>query len=224
MSAALGIRVVSALRTGAVLVARPRGVVHFHTGSLTRTGGAVPAGERPFCGTKSRRLRVVGRDVSDIGTAVAGRRFCRSCTGRLPARLGAVDLVTREGRLAAFGDLSVADLHLAGVWCRNPDETYQVQSVLMLVHGPKPIRPTSPVGVELLAAYDAIKARRDQLVAAAMTEDEFAALAANREAKAFNQRLVQKNRIREVRIEKAAAIARAGGYLRPDQRELLDSA
>ncbi|HSV37509.1 MAG TPA: hypothetical protein VLI04_02010 [Nocardioidaceae bacterium] len=226
MSAATpALRVLAAIHSGAVLVARPRGVVHVHPGGLTRSGRSVPATGRPFCGVNSRRLRVLATSGAEIPAALTGRRFCRSCTTRLPARLGSVvELVTREDREVAFGDLTVADLHLAGVWCRTPDETYQVQSLLMLVHGPKPIRPTSASSRELLAAYDAVKARRDQLVEQARTDDEIAATRATQEAVAHNRALVEKNRRREVAIEKAAEVALAGGYVLPHQRDLLNSA
>lgn len=219
------LRVLAAIHSGAVLVGRPHGAVHVHPGDLTRSGRAVPASVHPFCGVRSRRLRVLATSSVEVPAALTGRRFCRSCTTRLPVRLGtAVELVTREDRETAFGDLTVADLRLAGIWCRTPDETYQVQSLLMLVHGPKPIRPTSAGGQELLAAYDAIKDRRDYLVEQARTDDEIAAVRATREAAAHNRALVEKNRRREIAIEKAAEVALAGGYVLPHQRDLLNSA
>lgn len=216
----LGVRIVAALHEDVALVARPRGVVHFRAGRMTR-------GARPFCGTRTRRLQVVGRDVDDIAAAVGGRRFCRSCTRRLPARLGAgrdLPLDTRDDWMAAYGDLTVADLRLAATWCRTVDETHQVQRILMLACGPKPTRPTSDTDRALRAAYDAVTARRRQLTAAAMTPDEVAAVAEARETELFNRRLAEKQRRKSIAIEKAQERERAGGYLTPGDRELLNTA
>jgi hypothetical protein len=207
-----------------VLVARPHGVVHFYPGALTRSGAAVPAAARPFCGTRTRRLQVVARTVADVADAVAGRRFCRSCTHRLPARLGAgrdLRLDTREQWVEAYADLTVADLRLAAAWCRTVEETYQVASLLMQVHGPKPIRPKTDDGRELLAAYDAVEDRRHLLTAAAMTDAERAAVAAARETDLFNRRLAEKQRRKSIAVEKAHARQRAGSYLLPHERELV---
>lgn len=223
---ALGVRIVAALHGGAVLVARPRGVVHFHPGALTRTGRAVPAGIRPFCGTRSRRLRVVGRTTDDITEAVSGRRFCRSCTQRLPARLGGRpgDASTREGTAALFGDLTVSDLRLAGTWARDVEETYQVHRLLLMVGGSRPMVPASrrsPEQHELVAAYDAIKNRRAALIEAARTDDDRAETRAIYEAKAYNQALRAKAEQQQLAVEYAAARERNGSYLLPRERAVL---
>lgn len=225
--AALGVRIAAALHERVVLVARPRGVVHFHQGALTRGGGAVPSTARPFCGTRTRRLQVVGQDVADVAVAVGGRRFCRSCTHRLPARLGAgrdLALNTRADWLAAYGDLTIADLHLAATWCRTVDETHQVHRILMLACGPNPPRPTSDTDRALRAAYDAVTERRRRLTAAAMTPEEVAAVAEARETELFSRRLAEKKRRKQYAIEKAQERDRAGGYLTPGDRELLNTA
>ncbi len=219
------LRILAAVANGAVLVGRPHGVVHIHAGALTRGGCSVPRGERPYCGVRTRRLRVLGTTTADLTAAIAGRRFCRTCVTMLPARLGGGPgaLVTRDDWIAAYGDLTVADLHLAALWSRTVDETYQVMSVLRQ-HGSKPIRPTTDAGRALLAAYDAVLDRRRRLTSAAMTDDERAAVRDAREAELFSRRRAEKQRRKGIAIEKAQERARSGSYLFPHERQLLDSA
>ncbi len=226
ITAALGLRVVAALRGGAVLVSRPRGVVHFHDGVLTASGRSVPANARPYCGARSRRLRVVARDVDQVGPAVAGRRFCRSCTLRLPARLGTTcpDLQTRDDWQELYDDLTVADLRLAASWARTVDETYQVQRVLMVVHGPKPTFARTPERRALAAAYDAAADRRRHIEAAARTPEEVAAVHEARAVELHNNRLVARSRNRDTWIDRLGEKERAGRYLTSDEREALRSA
>ncbi|TQK68267.1 hypothetical protein [Nocardioides sp. SLBN-35] len=219
------LRILAAVAAGAVLVGRPRGVVHVHAGALTRSGRAVPAAVRPYCGVRTRRLRVLATTTGDVTTAIAGHRFCRTCVTLLPARLGGGSgvLVTRDDWAEAYGDLTVADLHLAASWARTVDETYQVMTVLRQ-HGPKPIRPTTDDGRALAAAYDAVIARRRKLTSAAMTDDERAAVREAREVELFNRQHAEKQRRKNVAIEKAQQRALSGGYVTPGDRELLNSA
>lgn len=221
------LRILAAIANGAALVGRPRGVVHVYSGALTRGGGSVPTSSRPYCGVRTRRLRVLGTTTTDASTAVVGRpHFCRTCVVLLPARLGGGSgaLVTRDDWIEAYGDLTADDLRLAAAWSRTVGETYQVADVLMKVHGPKPIRPTTDAGRALLAAYDAAEARRRRLTAAAMTDDERAAVREAREAELFNRRRAEKQRRKGIAIEKAQERALSGGYITPSDRELLDTA
>lgn len=214
------LRLANAVHAGAVLVARPRGVVHVHTGPLTRSGRHAAA--RPLCGAVTRRLAVVGRASSDLPAAVeaAGRRrFCRTCLRMLPARLGSTQqLVTRDDWIEMFADLTVADLHLAARWARTVDETYQVMRLLGCLHGPKP--PRGP----LADAYDQVTKRRHKLTLAAMTDDERAAVHAARDTEAFNRRLAERTRRCDIAVERAQDRARRGRFLTPHERELLDTA
>lgn len=227
---ALGVRITAALHGDVVLVARPRGVVHLHAGAVTRSGGSVPAGTRPLCGVRSRRLRVLGADLAAAtGVAATGRRFCRTCTTLLPPRLGrAVRLVSRDDWIAAYdGVLTVADLHLAARWSREVWETEQVDRLLMALHGPKPPHRKAAVALgalELLDAYEAAAKRRERLVAAAMTDEQRAEAADLQDAARFNSRLVRQAQRREIALARLLERQTAGSYLYPHERELLNSA
>lgn len=235
------LRILAAVAGGAVLVGRPRGVVHVYAGALTRSGRAVPAAARPVCRSNTRRLRVLvtpesrGRLIGHATITATGdlagrnRRFCRTCVAMLPARLGGGSgaLVTRDDWIAAYSDLTVADLGLATAWARTVEETHQVSTVLSQIHGPKPLRPArdrTPAEEELVAAYDAVNARRRRLTVAAMTDDEREAVRAARETELFNRRLTERQRRKAIAIEKAQERARTGSYLFPHERQLLDSA
>lgn len=227
---ALGVRIAAALHGDVVLVARPRGVVHLHAGAVSRSGGSVPAGSRPLCGVRSRRLRVLG---ADLGTAArlsgAGRRFCRTCTTLLPARVGGdVSLVSRDDWIAAYGGvLTVADLQLAGRWAVTVDETYQVETLLMRLHGPKPAtqKAAAALGsVALLDAYETAAKRRRHLAAAAMTDEQRAEAASLQEAARFTTRLNRQARRREIALSRVLERQASGSYLLPHERELLNSA
>lgn len=212
------LRLLTAVRNNAVLVARPRGVVHVHDGQLTRTRTAVPAAARPFCGTRTRRLRVVATTTAEVAAAVAGgRRFCRSCTTRLPARLGgdAVELGTRDGWMEVFADLTQEDLFLAAAWCLTVDETHQVQRTVQMLFGSRHQAP------EL---HRAVEQRRADIVARSRTPEEIAAAAAAREAELANRRQGEKTRRREIAIARATDHALRGSYLLPHERQVLDSA
>lgn len=223
---ALGVRIAAALHGDVVLVGRPRGVVHLHSGLVSRSGGSVPTGARPLCGVRTRRLRVLGGDLgAAAGVSGSGRRFCRTCTRLLPPRLGRdVVLTTREDWVSAYDVLTTADLRLAAAWARTVDETWQVQTLLMRLHGPKPIRPATDAGRVLLAAYELVESRRHQLTSAAMTDEEKAAVIAHRETETFGRQRAEKARRRAIAVEKAQERARAGSYLLPRERELLNSA
>lgn len=70
----------------AVIVRRPRGVLHVADGRfLTRSGQAVPASLRPECGAATRRLRVVDLDGWDSLKA-GNPRMCRRCTRSIAAQ------------------------------------------------------------------------------------------------------------------------------------------
>ncbi|MCR1785362.1 hypothetical protein KVF89_22670 [Nocardioides carbamazepini] len=232
------LRILAAVAGGAMLVGRPRGVVHVYSGALTRSGRAVPAAARPVCGVRTRRLRVlvtpetrdrlVGHATVTPAGDLAGRnrRFCRTCVAVLPARLGGGSgaLVTRDDWVAAYSDLTVVDFGLATAWARTVEETHQLSTVLSQVHGPKPARPAkyrTPAEEELVAAYDAVNVRRRHLTVAAMTDDERAAVQAVRDTEMFNRRLTERQRRKAIAVENAQERARSGGYITPRDRELL---
>lgn len=208
---ALGLRIPAALHSGAVLVARPRGVVHIHADRLTRSGRAVPATVRPLCRTLTRRLHVVATDARGALVAVQGRRFCRSCTNRLPDRLGSTRrLVSRDDWIAVFGDLTVDDLWVAARWTRTVEETHQVSALATMLHG-----------WELPDLRAFLNTRRRTLATAELTPEEQAEAAARREAADFEQRRIASARASADRLDKAAARASSGGYVAPWDREVL---
>lgn len=221
-----GLRVVAALRAGSVLVARPRGTVHIHAGRLTRKGATVPTGVRPFCGVRSRRLRVVGHsgDLSVLG-ARTGRRFCRRCIDRLPAVLGVDDrqqLVTRDDWLTAYGTLTAADLTAAAVWCRTVDEAHQVSRVILMQFGPKPLnRFASPRATQLWDLHERVEVRRRRLVNRDRTEAERAQIVAMRDAEAADRQRTAKARRQEAAIDRAHERRRAGTYMTPYEKGLV---
>lgn len=216
-----GVRLVAALRFGAVLVARPRGVVHVHDGRLT-PNGSVPASVRPFCGTRSRRLRVVGT-VDAMPNLIGGRRFCRSCTRRLPAALGrrVSEPGPRDEWLATYDGLTVEDLTVAARWTRTVDETYQVDRLALMLHGPKPLRPATAEQCALRDLHDLIEKRRRDLTRAAQTPEERAEAEARREAADHDRRRLAAARSKDAAVARAVERRERGQYLMPHERELL---
>lgn len=225
---ALAIRVLAAVRcAGAVLVARPHGVIHLHVGSLTRSGLAVSPAARPYCGTRSKRLSVVAdrNTLEQIRTVgLGGRRFCRTCTARVPARLAwAGPLVSRDDHLAAYDGLTVEDLRIAAAWARTIDETHEVGYLAQLLHGGTPLlRPkTAGAALDLYELHAAIVGRRRQLESAALTDEQRAERAAARQAETDQRRLVEAGRRRQAAVDRANDRANRGAYLMPHERELL---
>lgn len=203
------LRVLNALHAGAVLVARPRGVVHIHTGRLSRNGHAVPSTERPMCRARTRRLTVVGHDSGDILPAVAGRRFCRTCIKILPPRLGYdMPLLSRDDWLTAFSALTIDDLWIATGWIWTVDEAHQVSRVLQMVHGPGHT-----------ALRRAINDRRRARQAANRSTEDIAHVQALRKAEQHDRSLVDTARRLEVARDRALERNRAGAYLMPWERQ-----
>jgi hypothetical protein len=159
----------------------------------------------------------------------AGRRFCRSCTDRLPAALGADSrsvLVSRDDWSAAYAGLTIEDLMVAAAWCRTVDETHQVGRIALMLYGPKPLRhavATVPKGARVLALHEAIEKRRDRLRNAELTDAERAAQVARREAETAERQRIQSARRSAAVLDKAMDRRARGGYLMPHERELLQS-
>lgn len=110
----------------AFLVSRPRGVAHAYTGPLTRSRTAVPAGRRPLCGTRTRRLRLVD-------TPAGARRVCVRCARHLTqATAGPVDrnTVARRWSHVTAWDL-VCELEAAA----TPGEVDEVAHLSLLLVG-----------------------------------------------------------------------------------------
>lgn len=223
MNAAAPLRVLAAVRAGAHLVARPVGVVHLaEAGPLTSSGLFLPRSSGPYCGARTRRLRVFGAGVS--GLQAAGRRFCRRCTAALPLSLGAdvKQLRTRDDDLTAYGHLTVADFTVAATWCRTVEETHQVGRIALVVHGPTPVRrPTDPAGTayDLWAFEQALLSRRRTLAVRALTPDELAAREAERDQQALVDDLARRGRARSRRLDRLHDMANQGRYLTRSERE-----
>lgn len=215
------LRLVAAVRAGALLVARPRGVVHVAAaGPLTPSGRALPRASRTVCRGRTGRLYLFTPGVT--GVAGSGRRFCRRCTAALPVSLGtAVDeLRTRDHDIAAYGHLTADDLTIAASWCRTVEETHQVGRIGLIVLGPAPIRRDTPV-----AAFEStLIARRKSLAAAALSPEEREAAVAAREADVAKSARVNAGRAKQAVIDRITDRANRGHYLLPHERELRDSA
>ena len=209
------LRVLAAVRSGAHLAGRPRGVVHLYSGPLTRSGRFVPAAGLTVCRAATRRLTVVEPPLPSKAPDLGGRRFCRRCTAALPPSLGVAvqQPVSRDDWAAAYGHLTVDDLVLAARWTQSTGECHQVGLVASIVLGPQGKRPVD----------DAIKARRPKLVAAERTEQERAENHARRDAAdAEHARIIRADR-EDRRRSRIHERRRHGGYLTPWERQLIAS-
>lgn len=211
------LRLVAALRAGACLVARPRsGVAHLYHGPVT-PGAHVPRGRRVFCGVRTRRMTTV--------VELRPRRWCRRCNALTSQTTD--HLRTRDDWLTAFGHLTMTDVHTAADWSRTVAETHQVGTVARMVYGSKPwvieSKRAALVGEkrDLLRLHEAIEGRRRYLTSRERTDEERAAIAADREAEAHNQALLRKARSDEAATAHAVELAAGGHYLTPWERAAL---
>jgi hypothetical protein len=223
----LALTLVSAVRLGAKLVTRRRGVAHVYQGPLTRSGRFVPTGREVVCGARTARLSVLLDGLDGLGTD--GLRLCRRCAPLLKAfppdspYAGRV-LVTFDDKAAAFAHLTALDFARAALWCRTVEETHQVGMLMGLVLGPAPLR--KPEGGAALTRWIADRAlikKRDQLRNREMSAEERAEQAARREAENDERIRLREARARQARLDRAQARASRGQYLMPHERELLEN-
>ncbi|WGL50672.1 hypothetical protein P5P86_11925 [Nocardioides sp. BP30] len=220
----LALRLVSAIRLGAVLVMRPRRpVAHLYLGPVTETGSFVRSGFAVLCGARTRRLSVVVEGLDGLGPQL---RLCRRCAPLVQALApsspyaGRV-LVAFDDMAAAFAHLTPADFETAARWCRTVDETYQVGTLSGLVLGPVPLVARTEEQRVRKRVDEVLLKRRNRLRNAELSPEERADRAARRELEADERARVQAARARADRIARANDRANRGQYLMPSQRELL---
>lgn len=222
MTVAVGLRLVTATRGGAVLARRPRSrVVHVVHGPTTRTGLHVRAGARPVCGARTRRLTVVA-GVTTV--PVCGWRFCRTCTrllGPTPDQVFTRDQVARM-----FANVTVDDLTVAAGWCLTVDETHEVSRVASIVHGTPPVRRPTTTGraLELWVLEQTLLDRRRRLRLTEMSPEEHAAVLDQREGRRAHADAMAASYRHEHAVARAQDRARRGQYLLPHQRDLIHRA
>jgi hypothetical protein len=222
---ALAIRLVSALRAGALLVTRRRsGVAHVYCGRVTASGRFAAAGNRALCGVRSRRLTVLPAGVEALGPRKL--RLCRRCAPLLPdvpagspyaGRL----LVAFDDQAAAFAHLTVDDFTVAAAWCTTVEETHQVGRLMQLVLGPTPLQPATEAEHRHRAAEQVLLRRRRHLTTAAMSPEEREAQRLQREAEDAERIRVNEARRRLDRVDRAQDRALRGSCLTPYERGLL---
>lgn len=225
----LALTLVSALRLGAKLVSRRRGVAHVYQGPLTRSGRFVPADREVVCGARTRRLSVLLDGIDALGTD--GLRLCRRCAPLLKAfppgspYAGRV-LVTFDEKAAAFEHLTPLDFAKAALWCQSVEETHQLGMLMGLVLDPAPLRKPEAGTCEHLhwLADRALMKRRSHLRERELTPEERAAQAFRSEIETEEQIRINAARTRQARIDRAQDRARRGQYLMPHERELLERA
>lgn len=223
---AVGLRVVAALAVGARPAYRPGSpVVHLFIGPATRSGRYGSAAGGTVCGTRTRRLTLGAGPVfaPDLG----GRRFCRRCTSALPTSLGTDvhRLVARTDVEAAYGHLSLPALETAAQWTRMVDDTHLLARVAAVVLGPPKLFGTRDAYEQRIYDLDqTLIRRRDGFRVAEMTDEEREAAAARREADDDHAARVIAARRKEIAVARAVDRRSQGHYLRPHERELLDTA
>lgn len=230
------IRVLAAVRAGAQLVHRPRGVVHLYAGPLTPSGRFAAAAGRTVCRTRTRRLSVLEQARGPL--ELDGRRFCRRCTAALPPVLGAVvqTPVTREEWASTYAALTLDDFATALAWAgcgrdAAPDDwrraaaaTYTLGYLLSVVHGPKPFRrPADDTGARVFDLHTGIDRARRVFERNALAPEEREAAARAREAEDLDRLRVQRGRAREDRRARLIDRRNRGSYLTTWERHFLAS-
>jgi hypothetical protein len=225
----LALTLVSALRLGAKLVSRRRGVAHVYRGPLTKSGRFVPAGRAVVCGQRTARLSVLLDGLDALG--VDGLRLCRRCAPLLDAfppdspYAGRV-LVTFDDKAAAFEHLTALDFAKAALWCQTVQETHQLGTLMSLVLGTEPLRKPEPGTCKYMhwLAVRALIKRRAYLRERELSPEQRAERDARAAADNDEQIRIQAARTRQARIDRAQDRARRGQYLMPHERELLERA
>lgn len=218
-------RVMAALRAGAHLAHRPRGVVHVYTGPLSPSGRFAAAAGRTVCGTRTRRLSKL--ECAEGRLDLGRRRFCRRCTRGLPPVLGQVNYmpVSRDQWAAAFAALTVDDLTLIARWARTVEETHQAGYLASVLLGPASMREPTASGPDRdrWLLEQTILRRRRQLVAAARTPEEREQAVRDQEAEALDRARVNAARREADRLDVLVDRRRRGSYLTPWERDFLAS-
>jgi hypothetical protein len=216
-----------AAETKPVLVARPRGVVHVAVAPVTPSGRFIPRTARTVCRTHTRRLGVVPRARAvDVFRC---RRVCVRCIKALLERAPGVDgrPLPRDVEAQLYSFLTIPNLRAVLRSCTTSDETHLVGRLALMLFGPKPMTPParrSQGQAAVADLHDEIHRVRARLVAAERTPEEREAARQRRETETHNDALSARQRRRAIAIETAQEHQRAGRYLTPHERELLNTA
>lgn len=191
-------------RGATVLVARPRGVLHAYTGSLTPSGRSVPRAGRTACHAHTRTLTVV--PLAAVGT----RRVCLRCTARL-TQLGCGEAghpQTRDQVLASYDGVTAFDLAVDAWRAETLDDVERLEWLALLIVGypacsSEPVvapsgKTNPPLDVLIARARTRLGGTRDPL---AWTRASVAADEENTRAAAKTRR-GENWRDREARIER----------------------
>ncbi len=215
-----------------VLAVRPGSpVFHVYARSRSRRTGRIPRGARPVGGCRTRRLYELERvgSVLDLG----GRRMCGNCAARLSSLARrAAQPISRDDFARVYGGragVTLGDLVVALHLCTTVEENRRVAYVASVVHGfldsTSTRRPVDP-GVRQ-ARYDfeveLLRLRR-ALVSAERDPEEVEAAARLREVEAERDARLAAARRKGAALDRVIDRRNRGQYLRPHERELLDSA
>lgn len=230
------LRLVTAIRAGAVLAARPRSVVaHLVLGRLTTSGVRVARTTVPLCRAVTRTLYVVADrtalDTLDgVRVALTGRRVCRRCQYSTPAAL-ALDgasthrMVTNDDFVRAYSNLTPLDLTIAARWALTVADTHTIGAAAQLLYGSKPVvgSPDNlpPVRAAIWRMHDTITRRRRALTAAERTDEQRAGNASTREARDALSERARTTAAAEAVLVRAQTRHARGQYLMPHERDLL---
>lgn len=222
----------AAARMHAVLVHRPGSdVFHVYAGPLTPSGRFVPRAARPVCSARTRRLSVVVR--TGVTVHLAGRRMCARCAARMSATAHRAaqppsNVHERKTFWEATG-VDSPDLVVALAVASSVEEVHAIAHVTTLLKGFFDVsshrRPETPGKAQGRWDFETeLVRRRRELVAAERTEEERTAARAARDAEADDRERTRARRAREAQVDRARDRHRTGQYMRPHERELLDSA
>ncbi len=216
----------SASASAAVLVARPHGVVHVSTDPLTPSGRYLTSGGRTVCRARTRRLAVLPR--GEAARIFQERRVCARCIAHFADVPGVNGhSLPRDVEKDTFGHLTIANLRTVLRSCTIADQTHHVGRLALMLFGPEPLAPKTrrtPAQQELVDLHAEIRAVRHRLVAAERTEEERADILARRADETHNIQLQRQQTRRAAAVATAQERQRAGRYLTPHERELLNSA
>lgn len=198
------VRLLSAVRAGEYLAARPHGRVHVYVGPLTPSGRFIPSKRPTVCRARTRRLTVVERLTESFD--LRGRRVCARCLTKLEQRVGL--LVSRDDWAAAFGHLTVEDLMLAAKWTRTVDECHQVGFLSSVVLGPGATKPVDSV----------LNKRRRELANRELTPDEREARKQERKEQAEEDARIAVARRKNGQMARRLDRENRGQYIAPWER------
>lgn len=203
--------VLAAAGPGHTPVARPGGPVHMYRGSLTPSGRSVPRGGQAAC-----RARILHRlSVIALGNATDRHlRVCARCSARFipPSGAGrAAPPVSRDDYLAAYGELTAADLAQVADAATTHEDVDQANHLALLVLGIAACREQLVGGRhDGESLDDVLRAARRRVTAALRDPDEAIANVTARQAHDYNLRAIAKQRSHDRWQDRENRIAQLG--------------